>query len=132
MIPVAMLEQSNDQHRLQFFEKRMQSGREEWDIKQTNTSQTRLVAQPKQIVIPSTDPVASLTEVISANTLRKKKFPPSEARNSAHNYDLFIDLIFRMLAFDPAERMKPDDALNHPFITAGDPPHQSSYGPTSR
>ena len=125
-----MLENASDQHRLQFFEKKIAvGGIEEWAVRQVRTassssrpssSQQQQHQQPKQIVVPSRDPVASLTEVICSETHRKKKFPPSEARNTAHNYELFIDLVHRMLAYDPMERIKPAEALSHPFITDGD------------
>jgi serine/threonine protein kinase len=137
MVPNAMLENASDQHRLQFFEKKIAvGGTEEWAVRQVRTSSSssrpsssqQQQQQPKQIVVPSRDPVASLTEVICSETHRKKKFPPSEARNTAHNYELFIDLVHRMLAYDPKARIKPHEALNHPFITDGDvvQPHQSS------
>lgn len=128
MVPTAMLENASDQHRLQFFEKKIAvGGTEEWVVRQVRTassssrpSSSQQQQQPKQIVVPSRDPVASLTEVICSETHRKKKFPPSEARNTAHNYELFIDLVHRMLAYDPKARIKPAEALNHPFITEGD------------
>lgn len=130
MMPEQMLEQSNDQHRLQFFEKTRSSssGQDEWVIKQQNTgssrggssSQQQQPQQPKQLCVPSRDPIASLTEVIRAETHRKKKYPPSETGNSARNYELFVDLINRMLSYDPRKRIKPEEALNHPFIVASD------------
>jgi serine/threonine protein kinase len=36
----------------------------------------------------------------------------------AHMYDLFEDLLLKMLAFDPDLRISPADALKHPFFTA--------------
>lgn len=140
MVPASMLENASDQHRLQFFEKKLAvGGAEEWAVRQVRTasasssrpSSSQQQQQPKQVVVPSRDPVASLTEVICSETHRKKKFPPSEARNTARNYELFIDLVHRMLAYDPRERIKPAEALNHPFITDGDQaqPHQSSDAP---
>lgn len=137
-----MLDSASDQHRLQFFEKKMAvGGVEEWAVRQVRTassssrssSQQQQQQQPKQAVVPSKDPVSSLREVITNDSHRKKKFPPSEARNTAHNYELFIDLVHRMLAYDPKERIKPAEALSHPFITDGDlqqPPQSSGipYG----
>jgi serine/threonine protein kinase len=122
MIPEHMLEQSTDQHRLQFFEKNRSSssGREEWAIKQQNStsgSSRSGSSSTKELVVPSPDPIASLTEVIRAETHRKKKYPPSETGNSPRNYESFVDLISRMLSFDPRKRIKPDEALSHPFIT---------------
>ena len=144
MVPNRMLEQASDQHRLQFFERQNRGGVDEWTVRQTRTtssssssrSSSQQQQQPKQPLVPSRDPVASLTEVICSETHRKKKFPPSEARNTAHNYELFVDLIYRMLAYDPEQRIKPAEALNHPFITYGElaqPQHSSSpsYGVSS-
>lgn len=120
MVPSAMLDKANDTHRLQFFE-RVRSNftdRDEWCIKQTNTSSSsrggsssanRQQSDNTSVVEPSTDPIASLSKVI-------KKHPPSESGNSPRNYQLFVDLVYRMLAYDPAERIKADEALNHPFI----------------
>ena len=130
MIPDHMLEQSTDQHRLQFFERAVisPSGRVGWAVKQQNTggttskggSSSSSQAQPtasKPAVIPSQDPISSLMEVIRAETHRKKKYPPSETGNSPRNYQLFVDLIHRMLAYDPRKRIKPLEALEHPFVT---------------
>lgn len=129
MVPFSMLDKANDQHRLQFFDRvRRSSGREEWVIKQQqNASSSRgggaSAASPSSpnpgsvVVIPSTDPIATLTEVIRADSTRKKKYPTSETGNSPQNYELFVDLVHQMLAFDPRQRIRPDDALSHPFIT---------------
>ena len=135
-----MLDQANDQHRLQFFERgRDASGQEQWLIKQVNTrgassNQQQGQQANKPAVVPSPDPIASLMEVIKAETNRKKKYPPSETGNSPRNYDLFVDLIYRMLAYDPRQRIKPDEALNHPFIVASEQfqqqqPPQGQYVP---
>jgi serine/threonine protein kinase len=35
---------------------------------------------------------------------------------------MFVDLIYRMLAYDAEDRIKPEEALNHPFILSGEPP----------
>lgn len=127
MMPSSMLEQAGDQHRLQFFEKTTSqaTGEKVWHIKQQNNKSSSRgggSTSPKSQegaapVVPSSDPIASLNEVIQAETLRKKKHPPSENDNSSRNYQLFVDLIHRMLAYDPLHRIKPEDALNHPFIT---------------
>jgi len=141
MMPDHMLQQSSDQHRLQFFEQVTgPSGRVNWSIKQHNTggssragsaSRTDAAGQKQDqelqdfpassrsvgIVIPSENAVTSLMEVISAETQRKKKYPPSETGNSPRNYELFVDLIHKMLTYDPRKRIKPEEALNHPFVT---------------
>eukprot|EP00536_Pseudo-nitzschia_multiseries_P015064 jgi/Psemu1/298908/fgenesh1_pm.814_\ len=48
---------------------------------------------------------------------QQNKYPPSETGNSSRNYELFVDLIHRMLTYDPRKRIKPEEALNHPFVT---------------
>eukprot|EP00633_Aureoumbra_lagunensis_P010742 CAMPEP_0197342264 /NCGR_PEP_ID=MMETSP0892-20130614/46773_1 /TAXON_ID=44058 ORGANISM="Aureoumbra lagunensis, Strain CCMP1510" /NCGR_SAMPLE_ID=MMETSP0892 /ASSEMBLY_ACC=CAM_ASM_000538 /LENGTH=260 /DNA_ID=CAMNT_0042847395 /DNA_START=1029 /DNA_END=1811 /DNA_ORIENTATION=+ len=39
-----------------------------------------------------------------------------EPGHSEQNYDLFLDLIHRMLDYSPTTRIKPDEALRHPFL----------------
>lgn len=121
MVPNSMLDQSTEKSREQFFERvRGPTGVEEWAILQVNPSAPE-GTQPKQIIVPSSNPEVSLMEVIGAETHRKKRFPQSETGNSARNYELFVDLIYRMLSYDPEKRIKPEAALNHPFITSGEP-----------
>lgn len=127
MVPTPMLEKSSDSVRLQFFEeKKVASGEVEWAVRQTKLpSTTADASSPPQAeapaeanVVPSTDPIASLKAVITAGNKQKKKFPPSEAYNSQRNYELFVDLVYKMLAYKPEDRIKPEEALNHPFIVA--------------
>jgi len=125
-VPAHMLDKATDQVKLQFFEKkRSVPGQDEWRLRQTkppssksDASSTSTPPEPKEPIVPSTDPIASLTEVITAGSRQKKKFPPSEAYNSQRNYELFIDLVYKMLAYEPEDRIRPLDALNHPFIVA--------------
>lgn len=118
MVPAEMLERSGDQHRLQFFE-RVETEQGQWIIKQTNTSSSSSrSSQAKKAIKPSTDPVKSLTQVIGAQRNRTS----SETGNTPQNYKMFVDLIYRMLAYDAEDRIKPEEALNHPFILSGEPP----------
>ncbi|KAL3941344.1 MAG: hypothetical protein SGBAC_004289 [Bacillariaceae sp.] len=107
-----------------------QTGKQEWILRQEKVvSSSSEHSQPpsvrddvetKEPIVPSHDPIASLSQVIRAETQRKKKYPPNETGNSMRNYGLFVDLIHRMLSFDPKERITPQVALRHPFITATD------------
>lgn len=120
MVPSEMLERSSDQHRLQFFE-RVESAPEgdSWAIKQSNKeSSSSRASQSKKAIVPSTDPVKSLMQVIGAQRNRTS----TETGNTPENYKMFVDLIFRMLAYNPKERAKPEEALNHPFILSGEHP----------
>jgi dual specificity tyrosine-phosphorylation-regulated kinase 1 len=169
MVPHSMLEKSNDQVKLQFFERSINtimspSGPSKWKLRQTKqqaqgqasskvesssssdgggTYGSASDASRQTIIVPSTDPIASLTEVITSGARQKKKFPASEAYNSQRNYELFIDLVYKMLAYIPEERIKPHEALNHPFLITPTsmtdqqhslPPHQQYYSslPQSR
>ena len=87
---------------------------------QPPSSSGRDSAERKDPILPSLDPIASLSQVIRADSHKKKKYPASETGNSSRNYDLFVDLIHRMLAFDPQDRITPQVALRHPFIIATD------------
>jgi dual specificity tyrosine-phosphorylation-regulated kinase 1 len=131
MIPTSMLEKSNDTIRLQFFEKKVSpfSADEEWHIRQTkpvsaSTEKVLPVPSPstekmsETVIVPSSDPIATLKAVITAGNKQQKKFPPSEAYNSQKNYAMFVDLVYKMLTYDPEKRIKPSEALNHPFIVA--------------
>jgi serine/threonine protein kinase len=122
-----MLDQSGDQQRLQFFEKcRTASGDEEWVVKQQANSSSK---SPKPRIVPSENPIETLTEVICAETTKKKRYPPSETGNSQRNYEMFIDLIHRMLAYSPEDRIKPEEALHHPFIRSGEQSQSTSPYP---
>jgi dual specificity tyrosine-phosphorylation-regulated kinase 1 len=148
MVPNHMIDRAGEQQKNQFFERaRTSSGLDEWTIRQTNTtaasgtsksssSATTATSvstpQSKQTVVPSINPVASLTEVICAESNKKKRAPASEAGDSQRNYELFVDLIHRMLAFDPEDRIKPEDALNHGFIRSGEQSQSSSPYPGSQ
>jgi dual specificity tyrosine-phosphorylation-regulated kinase 1 len=138
MVPDRMLDQAGDQTKLQFFEKgKSKLDKDNWKLRQTKkaskseSSSSSQQEKPKQPVVPSLDPIASLTEVITAGSRQKKKFPPSEAHNSPRNYALFVDLVYKMLAYEPSERIKPQEALNHPFVLdqAAPPPPPPSGPP---
>jgi dual specificity tyrosine-phosphorylation-regulated kinase 1 len=128
MVPQEMLSRSTEQNKQQFFQRSTRLGTDrEWEIRQTKppsskdagTDQPR-PAEEREPVVPSQDPIQSLRDIIRNGTRQgqKKKFPPSEQYNTPRNYELFIDLVYKMLAYEPAERIKPDEATNHPFIVS--------------
>jgi len=111
MIPDEMLNNANDQHRNEYFEKKSKSyGLEIWTLKQKDIKQ-------KEHILPSSNPLKSLQEVINVNLHKKKKFLPNEMKGTI-NYDTFIDLVYKMLAYKPNERIRPRDAIRHPFISS--------------
>ena len=132
MVPDSMIEKSTEHVRSQFFEKKESplTGVEEWYLRQTKLPQASDKAptvptptpadQPSEttVIVPSTDPIATLKAVITAGNKQQKKFPPSEAYNSQKNYTMFVDLVYKMLTYDPEKRIKPAEALSHPFILA--------------
>jgi len=113
MLPDEMILKANDQQRQQFFERIVKYGREEWTIKQKDDQQGELL-------IPSHDPIASLKEVVGADSNREKRYLSPEHASNAINYDKFVDLIYKMLAYLPSNRVRPDEALRHPFIAVDD------------
>jgi serine/threonine protein kinase len=56
----------------------------------------------------------------SSVPIQTRRSDRQEAGGSQQSYDLFVDLIYKMLAFDPEDRISPDEALNHPFIRSGE------------
>jgi dual specificity tyrosine-phosphorylation-regulated kinase 1 len=142
MVPVHMIERAGDQQRTQFFERgRTPAGSDEWVIKQVNisgssgeksSSGSTTSSKTKQMIVPSDNPVESLTEVICSEGNKKKRLPSAEGGDSQKNYELFVDLIYKMLAYDPEDRIKPEDALTHPFIRSGEQSQSSSPYPGSQ
>eukprot|EP00592_Proboscia_alata_P027441 CAMPEP_0194447590 /NCGR_PEP_ID=MMETSP0176-20130528/129091_1 /TAXON_ID=216777 /ORGANISM="Proboscia alata, Strain PI-D3" /LENGTH=751 /DNA_ID=CAMNT_0039274459 /DNA_START=399 /DNA_END=2655 /DNA_ORIENTATION=- len=121
MIPHSMIERSSDNHRLQFFERHPQTL--EWVVKSSGNNSNNASAtattggttpQQRHRTLPSSDPIASLTQIVTSESSRERR---NDTCHSPRNYELFVDLIYRMLSFDPAVRIRPADALRHPFIT---------------
>ncbi len=108
-----MLQRADEQHRLQFFEQI--EGK--WAIKLIVPEMSSSSTQPSTPVVPSENPIASLKDVVEKEANRKKRYSPMDAEHSARQYDLFVDLIYKMLSFRPVERITPTQALAHPFIT---------------
>jgi dual specificity tyrosine-phosphorylation-regulated kinase 2/3/4 len=56
---------------------------------------------------------------IVANSKGKKRKPGSKPLAAALKTqdEQFLDFVSRCLIWDPEKRMKPDEALQHPFIT---------------
>jgi len=98
MIPDEMLERIEDEQRIQFFEKDF---RNRWTIKQKEDSSS--------IVTPSINPKASLIKILE-NKINANQ-------QAAASYEMFVDLIFKMLAYNPEARISPEECMLHPFIT---------------
>eukprot|EP00970_Alexandrium_tamarense_P016266 scaffold6342_cov206-Alexandrium_tamarense.AAC.4 len=112
---VAMLLSAEADKRNQFFEQ----SRGRWNIKQTSDATTSATSFTP--ITPSLNPIASLKDVVGKDAQRKKKFAPSEdPQQAALSYERFVDLILKMLAFKPEDRLSPENALEHPFITNQD------------
>lgn len=122
MVPNDMIERADEQHRHQFFERR-DGG---WTIKQSPDASPLSTSNP--IIHPSNDPIASLKDVVAKEADRNKKYTPVDESHSSRSYDRFVDLIHSMLTFHPSQRIRPEQALEHPFITNqdGDPTSSSS------
>lgn len=112
MIPDDMLQGADDQHRDQFFEQ--VEGK--WTIKQIIPDAASPSSQPLAPIVPSENPIASLKDVVEKEANRKKRYSSLDAEHSARQYNLFVDLLLKMLAFRPSERISPTEALAHPFI----------------
>jgi dual specificity tyrosine-phosphorylation-regulated kinase 1 len=141
MVPDRMLDKVTDEVAFRYFEQNEDDGT--WHLRQTKqplasftassaAAATMMVlptaaafaASPlpmaqvpaaSPIIVPSLNPIASLTRAIMSPGLGCRY--PTDPSNSQHNYTPFIDLISKMLAYDPRERIKPAAALQHPFFT---------------
>ena len=61
-------------------------------------------------------PRSSLGEIVESASRKKKKEPPVE-NHSTEDCALFVDLVHKMLAYEPSKRITPHEALDHPFIS---------------
>jgi|AntRauTorckE5430_2_1112549.scaffolds.fasta_scaffold01499_8 serine/threonine protein kinase len=93
MVPDDVVMNMKEQQRNQFFEKRADG---HWALK----APTDVSQEP---VVPSSNPRESLKAILRRS-------------NDSGNYDIFVNLIYKMLAFRPSERITPTQALGHPFI----------------
>jgi len=114
MIPQDMLERSSPHLRFKFFDRK--KGQPDWSLRQRKRKRDE-----QECIAPSSDPMASLSEIIMPRrTGARLKIPAASSRqqqNSPQNYELFIDLVYKMLAYRPEERITPNEALKHPFLT---------------
>jgi serine/threonine protein kinase len=97
MVPNDMLFNMREQQRAQFFE----IGEDgEWKIKQGQGNSAP--------VVPSANPRESLKAVLQ------------RSHDTSGSYDIFTDMVHRMLSYRPHERITAIEALEHPFIVAGE------------
>lgn len=107
MVPHDVIESMEDEKRNDYHFERSLDG--SWVLGRRENQNER--------IMPSTDPKTSLKDIF-----RNKK-GSSELQENINEYDIFIDLIYKMLTYRPDERIRPDDALRHPFIFT--PEHSS-------
>lgn len=98
MVPDSMLDRVEEDHVAQFFERTINN---RWTIKQKE--------EKSVIVTPSTNPRASLLKILENKIIANHQMMIS--------YEMFVDLIHKMLTFTPETRITPEDCLLHPFIT---------------
>jgi len=120
MIPSTMMEKTNEKNRTQYF------GKDDigWYLKKkkgNNNTRKQRIVHPDDI-----DTKNALSEIIIEESKKKKQNMHNEPEHSSYNYGLFIDMIEKMLKYDPSNRLTPDEALKHPFIIEGDMIRSSS------
>eukprot|EP00619_Florenciella_sp_RCC1007_P018197 CAMPEP_0205939822 /NCGR_PEP_ID=MMETSP1325-20131115/50763_1 /ASSEMBLY_ACC=CAM_ASM_000708 /TAXON_ID=236786 /ORGANISM="Florenciella sp., Strain RCC1007" /LENGTH=452 /DNA_ID=CAMNT_0053310323 /DNA_START=21 /DNA_END=1376 /DNA_ORIENTATION=- len=108
MPPDHMIDQSPENTRAKFFV-RSNSGARRW--------QAREHVEPRQ-----------LSEILGVYSGGPEGRWKNEDGHKSCHYEHFMDLIQRMITFDPLERLTPTDALNHPFLA---PLRNRSAAPTS-
>ena len=64
----------------------------------------------------------SLVDILGATIGGPQGRRKGEAGHRPANYEVFLDLINKMLQLDPALRISPDDALNHDFFADAEKP----------
>lgn len=123
MLPDEMLDRANDFKRQNFFDlENLPSGKTVWKLKQTDEQPKEWTSatpqqkdedkEQKKLILPSADPVAALSEIVRSGPRQEQTCPLAEDQR----YAFFVDLVRKMLAYNPNERIKPDEALRHPFF----------------
>jgi len=117
MIPREMIDKSPEKHRVQFFDQSSNQS-DVWLLKQKagdsggpRKSTARLLSR--------SEISRSLSDIVGANDGGPRSSRRDEAGHTPADYGLFINLIQRMLEYDPSGRIKPEEALRHPFILEG-------------
>ena len=78
------------------------------------------------------DPNRTLDEVLGVETGGPCGRRLGEEGHGPENYRLFRDLVNRMLAYDPRKRIRPLEALNHPFFWIDNVPEDKKRRTSSR
>lgn len=73
----------------------------------------------------------SLHRILGAHTGGPGGRRRGDSGHSPADYELFIDLVSRMLTYDPEQRISPVEALAHPFILQGGPGAAPGAAPAS-
>ena len=112
MVSTLMLEKSRAKTLL----KNIVRGQGVWTFRQKRESSTdpdeSSSSEAGEPIAPSTNLLSSLTKVNTAGARpRKHQNGAAYERNS----ELFIDLMYKMLAYEPEVRIKPHEALSHPL-----------------
>jgi len=67
----------------------------------------------------SATPYAKLADILGVTTGGPSGRRANDSGHALPHYQAFLDLILKMLHFDPAQRITPSEALRHPFLMAG-------------
>jgi len=111
MVPSHMIDRSTPKYRDLFFVRTVdQSGHSRWAMRPHPPD------HPRSGIKPSVNSLASLSAKVRGGTNRRRAYDPLSQADMCRTYELFEDLVLRMLAFDPQQRIKPIDALKHPFL----------------
>ncbi len=111
MVPSHLIDRSTPKYRDLFFARNVdQFGRSRWVIRSPPPD------PPRSEIKPSTDPLATLSAKVRAGTNKRRPYDPCSQSDMSRTYELFEDLVYRMLAFDPQQRIKPTEAMKHPFF----------------
>ncbi|KAK4467782.1 hypothetical protein MN116_008709 [Schistosoma mekongi] len=73
----------------------------------------------------------TLRAVVGADIGGPKGCRRGEQGHSPEDYDKFVDLIQRMLVYEPRFRIRPEEALTHRFFTRRDEGQQKQHGSSS-
>lgn len=119
MIPSHLIESSSPEVQSKYFLR----GQMGWSLKPAPQEGQGNYQQQYHQSYSISDVRRALAFKLMHHRRKNKQSLPSENMTDLIFSVLFVDLLSRMLVYDPQKRISPDEALRHPFITEEDDPH---------
>lgn len=120
-IPSSMINSLGYDTQSEYFCRIVVQGEESWFLRRGNSNVSDPGHPEGMDLSELSDPRYVLTEKIMMHCYKSQAFmggDKAQQQRLFHCIGLFVDLIARMLVYDPSKRITPEHALLHPFFTS--------------